>query len=263
MKFARESWYYDSKLEPKDKVLYEQIKSIYEDEDDTLGHKSLALLLDTDKKRVLRVMNKYGIHARRRSKKYHYHGKTNVAQPNYANEPDNRESFDIGIIFSDIFEFRLSDGAIVRGCFALFKQTRQLLSMIFDYSMKATLVQSTIENMSEQDDLYIWHSDQGKQYGAQKTIDMIIDKGLLPSMSRAGTPTDNPFAERFVGQFKHSVVRRHKYPDLGSFLRVAEKWINFYNQRRPHHALGMLSPNQFAIKYGWKSVPNITQLTVQ
>lgn len=138
------------------------------DEDDTLGHKSLAPLLGTDKKRVLRVMNKHGIHIRRRSKKYHYHGKTNLAQPNYANEPDNRESFEIGIIFSDIFEFRLFDGAIVRGCFALFKQTRQLLSMIFDYSMKATLVQSTIENMSDQDDLYIWHSDQGKQYGAQK-----------------------------------------------------------------------------------------------
>ena len=129
--------------------------------------------------------------------------------------------------------------------------------------MRATLVQSTITQMSMQDDLYIWHTDQGKQFGAQATIDLVIAKGLLPSMSRAGTPTDNPFAERFVGQFKHAVVRRQKYPDLGSFLFQAEKWINFYNQLRPHEGLKMLSPNQFALKYGWKSAPHVSQLTVQ
>ena len=69
----------------------------------------------------------------------------------------------------------------------LLNQTRQILSLVFDYSMRATLVQSTITQMSMQDDLYIWHTDQGKQFGAQATIDLVIAKGLLPSMSRAGT----------------------------------------------------------------------------
>ena len=236
---------------------------MHDDIDDTLGHKKLAPLLGTNKKRVLRVMNKYGIKARRRSKKYHYHGKTTIAQPHRANEPDMKESFDLGIVFSDMFEFRLLDGSILRGCFALLKQTRQILSLIFDYSMKANLVHATINSMSEQDDLYIWHTDQGKQYGAGKTIDLVIEKGLLPSMSRAGTPTDNPYAERFVGQFKHAVVRRQKYPDLGSFLYQAEKWINFYNHSRPHESLGMMSPNSYAQKYGWKPVPYISKLTVE
>ena len=257
--FSRESWYYQSKLEHKDKQLSTQITSLHDDIDDTLGHKKLAPLLNTNKKRVLRVMNKYGIKARRRSKRYHYHGKTTIAQPNRANEPDMKESFDLGIVFSDMFEFRLLDGSILRGCFALLKQTRQILSLVFDYSMKATLVHATINSMSQQDDLYIWHTDQGNE----KTIDLVIEKGLLPSMSRAGTPTDNPYAERFVGQFKHSVVKRQKYPDLGSFLYQTEKWINFYNETRPHEGIEMLSPNQYAKKFGWKTVPYITQLTVQ
>jgi len=107
----------------------------------------------------------------------------------------------------------------VRGCFALLKQTRQILSLIFDYSIKASLVQATIDNISLHDDLYIWHSDQGKQYGAEATINSVIDHGLIPSMSRAGTPTDNPFAERFVSSFKHAVVRRQQYENLGSLLR--------------------------------------------
>jgi len=155
------------------------------------------------------------------------------------------------------------DGSIVRGCFALLKQTRQILSLIFDYSLKSSLVQATIDNIHWQEDLCIWHSDQGKQYGAEATINKVIDRGLLPSMSRAGTPTDNPYAERFVSSFKHSVVRRQQYPDLGSFLSVAEKWINFYNQRRPHQSLKLLSPNYYAQKYGWKPVSNISQLTVK
>jgi len=262
LSFSRESWYYQSKLEAKDKRLVNQINQLHEDDDDTLGHKKLAPLLHTNKKRVLRIMKKYGIKARRRSKKYHYHGKSAVAQPNLANESDVRDSLDRGIIFSDMFEFHLIDGSIVRGCFALLKQTRQILALVFDYSMKASLVQATLDHINWQDDLYIWHSDQGKQYGATKTIELVIEKGLLPSMSRAGTPTDNPYAERFVGQFKHSVVRRFKYPDLSSFLYQAEKWINFYNERRPHEGLKMLSPNQFAIKYGWEPVPYISKLTV-
>lgn len=263
LSFSRESWYYQSKLEAKDKVLANQIHQVHEEEDDTLGHKKLAKLLGANKKRILRVMKKYGIKARKRSNKYRYHGKTTVAQPNLANQEDHRESLDQGIVFSDIFEFKLIDGSVVRGCFALLKQTRQILSMIFDYGIKASLVQATIDHMHWQDDLYIWHTDQGKQYGAQSTIDKVIQNGLLPSMSRAGTPTDNPFAERFVSNFKHAVVRRYKYPDLGSFLSVAEKWINFYNNLRPHEGTEMLSPNQYAQKYGWQPVPYISQLTVQ
>lgn len=263
LEFCRESWYYHSKLEKPDKVLATQISKIHDEIDDTLGHKKLAPLLAVNKKRIHRVMKKYGIKPRKRSKRYHYHGKATTAQPNIANQPEIRESFDQGIVFSDIFEFALIDGSKLRGCFALMKQTRQILSMIFDYSMKATIVQATISNMSEQNDLYIWHSDQGKQYGAKDTINLVVKKGLLPSMSRAGTPTDNPFAERFVGQFKHAVVRRQKYPDLGSFLHQAEKWINFYNHSRPHESLGMMSPNSYAQKYGWKPVPYISKLTVE
>lgn len=263
LNFSRESWYYQSKLEHKDKTLSNQIKQTHDEEDDTLGHRKLARLLGTNKKRVLRVMQKYGIKVRKRSNKYRYHGKTTLAQPNLANQADIKESLDLGIVFSDIFEFKLVDGSIVRGCFALLKQTRQILSMIFDYGIKASLVQATIDTIHWQDDLYIWHTDQGKQYGASTTIDTVIAKGLLPSMSRAGTPTDNPYAERFVSTFKHAVVRRYKYPDLGSFLAVAERWINFYNDHRPHKGTQMLSPNQYAKKYGWQPVPYISQLTVK
>jgi hypothetical protein len=73
-----------------------------------------------------------------------------------------------------------------------------------------------------------------------------LKKGFIRSMSRAGTPTDNGFAERFVGQFKLSVAERRSYHTLGMFLQAAEDWINFYNHLRPHESLDDLSPDQFA-----------------
>ncbi len=62
----------------------------------------------------------------------------------------------------------------------------------------------------------------------------------------AGAPTDNGYAERFVGAFKLAVAERRPYQTLGDFLRAAETWVNFYNRERPHESLGYRSPNQFA-----------------
>jgi putative transposase len=259
--FSRGNYYRQSVLALKDKVLSVAIEKIHEEEDDTLGHKKLAPLLGTGKNRVLRVMKKYGILPRRRDKKYHYPGKSDTVFENLANDKTIQLQA-VDIIFSDIFEFKLADGTRIRGCFALKKETRQILSLIFDYSMKADLVVTTINRIDFVDMNSIWHSDQGKQYGAGITIAALLEKGFIASMSRAGTPTDNPYAERFVGIFKHAVVRRRKYYTLGEFLEAAKKWINFYNNRRPHEALGQISPNDFAKKNNMKIVPYLTNLSV-
>ncbi len=237
------------------------IEKIYEDDDDTLGHKKLAPLLKTGKNRVLRVMKKYGITPRKRSKKYDYPGKSDVTFDNLANDTLVQLAA-INIVFSDIFEFKLTDGSKIRGCFALRKDTRQILSLVFDYSMRAELVATTIQRVDMVDPHTIWHSDQGKQYGAGVTLAALFEKGFIASMSRAGTPTDNPYAERFVGIFKHSVVRRRKYYTLGEFIEAAQQWINFYNDKRPHESIGQISPNEFAKKNGLPIIPYLTNLTV-
>lgn len=79
----------------------------------------------------------------------------------------------------------------------------------------------------------------------------LLKKGFLRSMSRAGTPTDNGYAERFVGQFKLSVAERRRYETLGVFLQASEDWINFYNEIRPHEGLDDLSPDQYAQAHGF------------
>ncbi len=62
-------------------------------------------------------------------------------------------------------------------------------------------------------------------------------------MSRAGTPTDNGYAERFVSLFKLAVAERRPYQTLGEFLYVAERWVQFYNTTHPHQSLKYRSPD--------------------
>jgi putative transposase len=244
---ARGTLYLKGKQAGKDKAVATAIEQWHE-QDDTMGHRKLAVLLKTGKNRVKRVMKKYGIAARRKKKRYVYPGKTNSVVPNRLR--DEKTPTDAEIVFSDIFE--------VHGCFALRKHTRHILALAFDYSMRADLVVSTIEMITFSVPRMIWHSDQGSQYGAEQTCNALLRKGFERSMSRAGTPTDNGYAERFVGQFKLSVAERRAYRTLGDFLRAAENWINFYNQLRPHEGLDQHSPDSYASEQGLPTAPYLS-----
>ena len=251
---ARSSLYLKPKRPHLDKALAVEIEQ-WQEQDDTLGHRKLAVLLKTGKNRVKRVMHKYGLAARRKRKKYGYPGKAAQTAPNLVRElaPDSEQA----VIFSDIFEVQLADRSRLRSCFALCKRTRQIVGMAFDYHMRADLVTSVIETVLFQIEGTIWHSDQGKQYGALQTRELLVQRGFVQSMSRAGTPTDNGYAERFVGIFKLAVAERRPYRTLGDFLQAAEAWVNFYNRLRPHEGLGQRSPVQYAQEYQLQTVPYI------
>ncbi len=135
-----------------------------------------------------------------------------------------------------------------------------MLGLAFDYAMPAALVVATVNMMQFEVPDAIFHSDQGKQCGATHTRTVLVEKGFRLSMSRAGTPTDNGFAERFVGLFKLAVAERTRYQTLGDFLRAAERWVQFYNTTRPHQSLRYRSPDQFAQEHGLPVVPPITLL---
>jgi putative transposase len=247
---ARGTLYLQGKQAKKDKKVAVAIEAWHE-KDDTMGHRKLAVLLQVGKNRVKRVMKKYGIAARRKRKKYVYPGKASSIVPNLLRDTDEQERQKMQeVVFSDLFEVSLADRTKVRGCFALCKRTRHILALAFEYHMRADLVVSTINMIQFPTSGTIFHSDQGSQYGAEQTQAALLEKGFIRSMSRAGTPTDNGYAERFVGVFKLAVAERRQYKTLGSFLQAAEDWINFYNQIRPHQGLEYRSPDQFAYDHG-------------
>lgn len=276
--FSRHSYYYKPKLPEKDHIVAEHIRRIYKDDDDTLGAKKLAKQLSREgvvggkpvnHKRVARVMGTQEISSRPRKPKYRYPGKT--AEP-FTNLTRAMSKYEIKlhpiterapeVLRSDILEGRLADGSKVYVTFAWREITAQVLSLVIDWRMKADLVAATLSRIPEHMKSYlrhvIWHSDQGSQYGSDAVIDELVRHNFLASMNRAGTPTDNGHAERMVGEFKHAVLRRMSYQTIGQLLTEAERWINYYNERRPHGRLKYKSPNAYAEELGIGKVPYIT-----
>ena len=198
-------------------------------------------------------MLKYGISPRKDTPTYKYGGKSNDVADNKLRGLSEQELEKYIVLVLDIFQFRLSDRTWVYCCFIIRKQTRQVLSFTYGYSMKAELVGEAttdlgridlIEDLSKKK--VIFHSDQGSQYGAETTVEELDKLNFQRSMSRPGTPTDNPFSERFVRTFKLAVTKRYKYSNLDEFVEFTTKWLNFYNNHRPHHSLKHKSPNQYA-----------------
>jgi putative transposase len=252
---GRATLYWRSSQAVKDKQVAVAIEQWHQ-QDDTLGHRKLAALLHMGKNRVRRVMHKYGIEARRKRKKYVYPGKASEIAPNLVRELPEESLAEV--VFSDIFEVKLADGTKVRGCFTLWKHTRHILGLAFEYHMRTELVTAALQTLAFEVPEVIFHSDQGKQFGAQATRQLLLEKGFQLSMSRAGTPTDNGYAERFVGVFKLAVAERCRYQTLGEFLRAALDWVQFYNSLRPHESLAYRSPDQYAQEHSLPVAPSIT-----
>lgn len=255
---TRQGLYYESKIHYKDNLLLQGIE-YWHQIDDTLGCRKLSKLLKVSKIRVFRVMLKYDIKPRRITPQYNYHGKGKDIAGNLLLNKDNLEYY--SILVSDIFQFRLIGGRWIYCCFIIRKETRQVLSFSYGTSMEADLVGVATKDLKRVDlvtDLtktpIIFHSDQGSQYGASTTIDILNELNFERSMSRAGTPTDNAISERFVRTFKDSVVKRYRYSNLEEFKEFSTKWLNFYNNQRPHYSLKDVAPNEYARNLGLSEI---------
>jgi len=91
----------------------------------------------------------------------------------------------------------------------------------------------------------ILHSDRGGEYTAHLTARACFSHGLRRSMGETGICWDNSPSESFWSTFKHEEYYRHVYATKTELVAAVDKWIRFYNSRRRHSAIGMLSPDVY------------------
>ena len=95
------------------------------------------------------------------------------------------------------------------------------------------LVYRTIKKAKKEvADGLILHSDQGSQYTSHGYHDLMKQYGILPSMSRPGTPLDNAPAENFFGILKTECTYRHKLHSIKQAKSIINEYIHFYNFQR-------------------------------
>ena len=90
----------------------------------------------------------------------------------------------------------------------------------------------------------IFNTDQGSQFTSSVFTDALAAAGIRISMDGRGRWMDNVFIERLWRSLKYECVYLHAF-EAGSALRAGLlRWINYYNARRPHSAIGGITPDE-------------------
>ncbi|MGZ8384203.1 MAG: IS3 family transposase [Nitrospira sp.] len=90
----------------------------------------------------------------------------------------------------------------------------------------------------------IFNTDQGCQFTSQEFAGLLKDHGIQISMDGRGCWRDNVFVERLWRSVKYEEVYLHAYDGVSAAQQGLERYLMFYNERRPHRALDGKTPDE-------------------
>ncbi len=97
------------------------------------------------------------------------------------------------------------------------------------------------------------HTDQDSVYSSEVFYQTHKDcTNIIRSMSRAGTPTDNPIIESLNGWIKEEMrtdFNLKSAKDIPSFI---EKYVHYFNNERLSYKLNYKTPVQYRIEQGFE-----------
>ena len=90
----------------------------------------------------------------------------------------------------------------------------------------------------------IFNTDQGAQFTADDFVAVLKAKEVQISMDGKGRWMDNVFVERLWRSVKYEEVYLHAYTDVAEAKRRIGDYLDFFNDERPHQALGYSTPSE-------------------
>ena len=93
----------------------------------------------------------------------------------------------------------------------------------------------------------IHHSDAGSQYTSIRFTEHLEIEGIQPSIGSVGDAYDNALMETINGLYKTECIRTTvfhpgAYKTLADVEYATASWVDWYNNRRLHGTLGMITP---------------------
>lgn len=243
---SRSMLYYQPKQPGIDEVVKSEIKTVLA-ANPSYGHKRIALALECNKKRILRVMKKFDIKPyKRRVKRLRKKADEGKPSAPFLNLIEHICPIRPNIIWvSDFtpisFHQRLIYLSTILDLF-----TREILGWhILTRHPKELVLEALEQALSKTNKLpEIIHSDQGSEYDSQAWANLIQSQGIKVSMSRKASPWENGYQESFYSQFKVDLGNPNQYETLGELVEAIHQTIFYYNYKRIHTKLKM-SPKQF------------------
>lgn len=239
---SRRSLYYVPKQPAKDWHTKQLIEATLRDHP-SYGHKRLALYLNINKKRVLRVMKLFGIKPYRRVTPKAYKKPKDSVFPNLLMVEEPRG---IGDIYASDFTCLKFKGRWVYVATVIDVFSREIVGVSVLTTHNTQLVLNALASaVLHRPPPRIIHSDQGSEYTSADYTKFVQSLGIQQSMSAPGCPWENGYQESFYKGFKLDLGDPNRHETLGELVAAIYQTLNYYNERRLHSAL-RLSPRQFA-----------------
>jgi putative transposase len=120
--------------------------------------------------------------------------------------------------------------------------SRYVVAWELDLTLKLEFVLATVDRALSSAVPAIINSDQGSHFTSQEYLDRLLAQGVRISMDGKNRALDNVFTERLWRTVKYEEVYIHDYDSPRSAREGLERYFGFYNQERPHQALGYRTP---------------------
>lgn len=237
---SRSSLYYQPKMPARDDEVRHQIEAVLT-ENPEYGHKRIAIELGLNKKRILRVMKKFGIKPRRRK----------VKKPFKPDDSGNESSkfpntsllwcpIRQRVLWASDFTYLYFHGRFFYLATIIDVYTREIVGYHLARHHQSNLVLSALEDALSRNRPPLWiHSDQGSEYNSKSYISRCQKAGIQISMSAKASPWHNPFQESFYDKFKITLGHLDRFEDLGELVAGIHEAVYYYNNKRIHSALKM------------------------
>ena len=252
---SRQSLYYQKKRPALDEEVKWQIEAVLS-ENPAYGHKRIALELKLNKKRIRRVMKKFGIkpyrlHARAPRKKED-EGKAAVEKA--VNIYQLLCPLCPTIVWVSDFTYINYQGRFIYVATLMDMYTREIIGIAISRFHDKNLVLEAFmdaEKTTGTAPVYL-HSDQGSEYTSADYKTYVMAKQVILSFADKASPWQNGFQESFYGKFKVDLGEVSRFETLGELIEAIHQTIHDYNHKRKHTTLKM-SPVEFKFLYQERS----------
>lgn len=246
----------------ENQIIRQYILQIYLDYDNSLGPYKIHRILERDYGiqislgRVYRLMNTMNLPKRSTEKpKFKSFIKTNELCINHLNQQFNPSSPN-SVWVSDFTYIRVN-GIFHYLCVVIDLFSRKVIgwSLSKHHDVNLTLQAFQKAYFARAKPNYVlFHSDQGSEYTAFEFRQALEACNTVQSFSRKRYPYDNACCESFFHHMKRECINRKSFRSLDELRLCCFEYINRYNSKRPHRAVGDYTPNEVEELYMQKLV---------
>jgi putative transposase len=130
-------------------------------------------------------------------------------------------------------------------CVVMDWATRRVLSWRLSNTLSTDFcIEALQEAMNRYGTPEISNTDQGSQFTSKDFNALLRGKGIAISMDGKGCWRDNVFVERLWKNVKYEEVYLHAYESVNEARNGLERYLAFYNHRRPHSTLDGSTPDE-------------------